>query len=132
MTDHLFDSGGNWIAYRVQDRWVWSKDGKLIGWCPWNDEPDLAVRVNGNYLGHIVENRLLRKVIPALPWLPRLSRIPGLSGPRRVPAVSSRLHGHPSRASRREGEVSQFDGCKLKPDSRHPEGRSASNWYRVF
>ena len=85
MTEFLFDSAGNWIAHRVQDRWVWSKDGNWLGWCPWDNEPNLVVRVNGNYLAHILDNRLLRKTSQAYLGYPGYPGYPGFAGYRPCP-----------------------------------------------
>src|SRR5215813_4787365 len=47
---HLFNSSGNWIAYRM-GRFVFSKSGEWIGWLPWDDE--YVVNTRGQYLGTI-------------------------------------------------------------------------------
>jgi hypothetical protein len=59
--EHLFDSAGRWVAYRVAARWVWSRDGEWIGWCPTPADPDLVVDLDGAYLGHVIDDRLLRR-----------------------------------------------------------------------
>lgn len=84
--EHLFDSSGQWIAYRVAKKWVWSADGDWIGWCPWKDDPGLVVTTDGEYLGHIVGERLLRKSYqpyrgyPGYPGYPSYPGYPGYPG----------------------------------------------------
>lgn len=50
---YLFDSDGRWIAF-VDDRFVFSRDGVLLGWTPWDDHPDEVVTQSGEYLATIV------------------------------------------------------------------------------
>jgi hypothetical protein len=92
--EHLFNSSGAWIAYRVDQTWVWSSDGKWIGWCPWPDDPGCVVTVQGKYLGHIVGDRLLRKSFepyrgypgyPGHPGHPGYPGYPGFAGYARPP-----------------------------------------------
>ena len=78
--EYLFDTSGKWIAYRVDERWVWSPDGRFIGWCPWPDDPTEVVTVNGDYLGHIVGNRLLRKTFQRYRGYPGYPGYPGYAG----------------------------------------------------
>ena len=55
---HLFNSAGEWIAFRIE-RYVFDVDGEWIGWLPWNDGE--VVNPDGEYLGTIcLTNRLLR------------------------------------------------------------------------
>ena len=46
----LFDSSGNWIAFRL-DQFVWDADMNWIGWLPWDDGHIVSVR--GDYIGDI-------------------------------------------------------------------------------
>jgi hypothetical protein len=61
MVNFLFDSDGEAIAFRrtENDKWLWDTDGNCIGWFPWGDGD--AVTENGDYIGTVVENRLLRR-----------------------------------------------------------------------
>ena len=47
---NLFDSSGNWIAFRIEG-FVYSPDGDWIGWLPWDDED--VFDSHGRYLGTI-------------------------------------------------------------------------------
>ncbi|GAA1411670.1 hypothetical protein GCM10009662_52470 [Catellatospora coxensis] len=65
MTVYLFNSNGDWIAFRrsESDRYLWGSDSRWLGWFPWGDEH--AVGTSGNYLGSVVRgNRLLAKLSP--------------------------------------------------------------------
>lgn len=59
MTTFLYDMAGHWIAFRTayDGKYLFDTTGNWIGWFPWGD--DDAVDRDGNYLGTIVENRLL-------------------------------------------------------------------------
>lgn len=50
---YLFDSAGNWIAF-VEGRFVFSPDGELLGWTPWDDHPNEVVTESGEYVATIV------------------------------------------------------------------------------
>src|ERR1700691_3032068 len=66
---HLFDSSGNWVAFRRSpaDKYVFSKDGDWIGWLPWKNS--VVVDQSGKYLGEIHKNRLIRRsTVPYLPY----------------------------------------------------------------
>lgn len=85
MTDFLFDSSGNWIAFRrsSKDNYVFGKDGQWIGWLPWNDAE--VVDKNGKYLGTIVGNRLVAfsrpyRGYPGYPGYPGYAGYPGYPG----------------------------------------------------
>lgn len=90
MANFLFDSSGDWIAWRrtTEDKFLFNDDGDAIGWFPWGD--DDAVDVDGEYLGTVVGNRLYRKHYqpyrgyPGYPGLPGLSRLSGLPRLRRL------------------------------------------------
>ena len=49
---HLFDSQGNWIAFRRGEH-VFDPGGDWIGWLPWDDGE--IVDAHGEYLGTIVD-----------------------------------------------------------------------------
>ena len=83
---HLFNSGGDWIAFRVE-RYVFNNLSDWIGWLPWEDED--VFTPNGDYLGTIVpgdrlyrfSNRPLRAPpLPPLPPLPPIPALPALRG----------------------------------------------------
>ena len=61
MAVHLFNSSGENIAFirNAGDKFLFDKAGKWIGWFPWDD--DDAVTKEGEYLGTIVGDRLLRR-----------------------------------------------------------------------
>lgn len=83
---HLFDSSGFWIAFRV-DTHIFDPAGNLVGWLPVDD-----TRVHdtkGTYLGHIYpDNRFyrnkkfLKHEITEKPSRPRYVRIPSFPGSR--------------------------------------------------
>jgi hypothetical protein len=52
---YLFDSHGDWIAFR-KDRYVFDTSGRWVGWLPWGDN-DVA-GTDGNYLGTIFPRKL--------------------------------------------------------------------------
>ena len=59
---YLYDSSGNWIAFRVGVN-IYSENGTWIGWMPWDDNE--VVTTEGDYLGHIFPgNRLYKKYVP--------------------------------------------------------------------
>jgi hypothetical protein len=66
-TEMLHDQGGDWVAFRVDARYVYSSNGKLVGFCL-DDQPDLVVDRNGGYLAEVVGNRLFRRTSP--PFVP--------------------------------------------------------------
>ena len=55
--DFLFNSSGNWIAFRV-GRYIFDVNGNWIGWMPWND--NYVVTDGGEYMGRIIGNRLYK------------------------------------------------------------------------
>lgn len=90
MTAYLFDTAGQWIAYRSDEnsRYLFDPSGEWIGWLPWSDDND-AVTPFGEYLGTVVDNRLLRRTAPAYharpdypgaPAFPGLASYPGSAG----------------------------------------------------
>jgi len=81
---YLFDSGGIWIAFRI-DKYVYSPTGKWVGWMPWSD--DDVVDTSGQYLGTIFPgNRLYQLVYkpyrgyPGFPGYPKYPGYPGYPG----------------------------------------------------
>ncbi|MCX7522351.1 hypothetical protein OSC27_08680 [Microbacterium sp. STN6] len=76
MITHLYDLAGNWIAFRTtfDGKYLFDTNGEWLGWFPWGDED--AVDRDGEYLGTVVENRLLRyrephyRVNPGYPGAP--------------------------------------------------------------
>ena len=54
MTEFLFNSSGNWIAFRRRrdDKYVFDAHGKWVGWLPWDDAN--VVDTKGEYLGTII------------------------------------------------------------------------------
>ena len=53
---YLFDSKGDWIAFR-QGKYLFTPMGTWLGWFPWDD--DYAVDVKGDYLGTVYLGRRL-------------------------------------------------------------------------
>lgn len=86
MATFLFDRSGHVIAFRrtPDDKFLWDKHGRWIGWFPWNDAD--AVDKRGKYLGTVVENRLLNKKnhgyrgYPGYPGYPGYAGYPGYPG----------------------------------------------------
>jgi len=77
-TEMLHDQAGDWIAFRVDSRYVYSSAGKLVGWCL-DDQPDLVLSQSGGYLGEIVGDRLLRRTTP--PFVPNPGYLSNPGGP---------------------------------------------------
>ncbi len=100
---HLFDSSGFWIAFRV-GRHVFDANGIWVGWLPWDENE--VVNTKGIYLGHIYpDNRfyrnfhyLKRECIdrPNKPPYIHRQTFPGSIGPSRLPigAQDLRLSAH--------------------------------------
>ena len=66
----LHNQSGDWIAFRVDSRYVYNRNGTLIGWCM-DSQPDVIVNADGSYLGEIVErNRIFRR--RSIPFMPNL------------------------------------------------------------
>ena len=83
MAQHLFNSHGQWIAFKrnPSDKYVFNTKGKWIGWLPW-DKVDV-VDVQGQYLGTIFDgDRLLRVLVPKYRGYPGY---PGFRGLRSIP-----------------------------------------------
>jgi len=61
MSVYLFDLAGEPIAFRRSwsDPHVFALDGHWIGWFPWNDNH--AISPGGDYLGTVVDDRLVRR-----------------------------------------------------------------------
>ena len=66
-TEMLHDQAGDWIAFRVDERYVYTSSGRLVGWCL-ESQPDLVVDGNGGYLGEVAGDRLFRRSSP--PFVP--------------------------------------------------------------
>lgn len=67
-TEMLHNQNGDWIAFRVDSRYVYSPNGTLVGWCL-DSQPDIVVNADGSYMAEIVGgNRLFRRTSP--PFLP--------------------------------------------------------------
>ena len=61
MSVYLFDMGGRPVAFRRTwtDPHVFDLDGHWVGWFPWDDND--AVDQHGDYLGTVVDDRLVRR-----------------------------------------------------------------------
>jgi len=61
MSVYLFDMAGDPIAFRRtwSDPHLFALDGHWIGWCPWED--NTVVAPDGDYLGSVVDDRLVRR-----------------------------------------------------------------------
>jgi hypothetical protein len=83
MSTFLFNIAGHGIAFRRRDddKFIFDKTGKWIGWFPWGDAD--AVDKNGKYLGTVVGNRLLHRsrqpfrAYPGYPGYPGYAGYPG-------------------------------------------------------
>jgi len=86
MTVHLLDSSGDFVAFRRSDddRYLFDVDGNWIGWFPWGDAD--VVTEDGDYLGTVMGNRLLRRGTqpyrgyPGYPGYPGYAGYPGYPG----------------------------------------------------
>ncbi|ASN21640.1 hypothetical protein CGK93_19675 [Arthrobacter sp. YN] len=86
MAVFYFNTKGNPIAFRrsEKDRYLFDKNGNWIGWFPWGDND--AVDKEGNYLGTVVGNRLLKRDsqpyrgYPGYPGYPGYAGYPGYPG----------------------------------------------------
>lgn len=81
---YLFNSQGNWIAFR-RDRFVFDTSGDWIGWLPWDDED--VVDTQGKYLGTIFPGNRFYKMsdhpyrgYPGYPGYPGNPGYPGYPG----------------------------------------------------
>lgn len=63
----LHDQAGDWIAFRVDGRYLYNTSATIFGWCL-PDQPDLVLAKDGQYLGEIVGDRLFRQTTP--PFVP--------------------------------------------------------------
>jgi hypothetical protein len=81
MTAYLYDSAGQWIAFRTDTggRYLFDTTGAWIGWFPWDDEND-AVTPDGEYLGTVVQNRLLWRTAPTYRGTPGYPGAPAFPG----------------------------------------------------
>ncbi|KQV07920.1 hypothetical protein [Leifsonia sp. Root112D2] len=89
MTTFLYDMAGNWIAFRTayDGKYLFDTTGEWIGWFPWDDND--AVDRDGNYLGTVIDNRLLQRLdhgyrtnpgYPGAPAFPGHVGFPGSTG----------------------------------------------------
>jgi hypothetical protein len=88
MTVFLYDTGGHWIAFRTaaDDRYLYNKSGQWIGWVPWDDAD--AVTKQGEYLGTVVGDRLLRRQSQPYRGYPGYPGYPGYLGYPRYPGYA--------------------------------------------
>ncbi|WP_431843147.1 hypothetical protein [Calidifontibacter indicus] len=86
MATFYFNLAGTPIAFRRSDddRFLFNPQGHWIGWFPWGD--DDVVNKQGEYLGTVVGNRLLRRDqqpyrgYPGYPGYPGYAGYPGYPG----------------------------------------------------
>lgn len=89
VTTFLYDMAGNWIAFRTayDGKYLFDTTGEWIGWFPWDDND--AVDRDGNYLGTVIDNRLLQRLdhgyrtnpgYPGAPAFPGHIGFPGSTG----------------------------------------------------
>lgn len=82
---YLFDTTGNWIAFK-KDNYLFNTSCEWIGWFPYSDDKNIAVDINGSYLGTIYGNRLLYNLhqlflpYPGYPGYPGFPGYPGYPG----------------------------------------------------
>ena len=81
---HLFDSDGDWIAFRKGND-LFASMGEWLGWFPWGD--DDAVDTDGDYLGTVYLSERLYKFdnheyrgYPGRPTDPGYPGYPGYPG----------------------------------------------------
>ncbi len=94
---HLFNSDGRWIAFRV-DRYVFDTSGGWIGWLPWQEPDRAVVDVQGHYVGTIFPgDRFYRELTfrprgypgyPGYPSYPGYPGYPGFAGPATPPPLA--------------------------------------------
>jgi hypothetical protein len=86
---HLFDSSGEWIAFRIGKN-IYNPDADWIGWLPWNDTD--VVTTNGDYLGTISnENRIYHFSNKPYRSYPGYPGFPGYPGYPRYPEFAGYL-----------------------------------------
>lgn len=94
MAEHLFNSRGEFIAFRRSgdDKYVFDRDGSWLGWLPYGDSD--VHGPSGNYIGSIVRNRLLKLSncpyrgyagYPGYPGYAGYPGYPGYAGPISLP-----------------------------------------------
>lgn len=66
-TETLHDQNGDWIAVRVDSRYIYSPNGTLVGFCL-SDQPDVVIDESGGYMAEVVGDRLFRRSSP--PYVP--------------------------------------------------------------
>ncbi|MET0974500.1 MAG: hypothetical protein ABWX82_02370 [Leifsonia sp.] len=82
MTAYLYDLSGRWIAFRAstESKYLFDTTGEWIGWFPWGDAE--AVTPDGEYLGTVVDDRLVSafghtsRGFPAYPGAPAYPGLP--------------------------------------------------------
>jgi hypothetical protein len=82
MTEYLYDLSGEWIAFRAssESSYLFDTSGAWIGWFPWGDAE--AVTPDGDHLGTVVGDRLVRayghttRGVPAYPGAPAYPGLP--------------------------------------------------------
>lgn len=72
MSIFFFDLSGAPVAFRrtASDRYLFDKQGHWIGWFPWGDND--VVDKDGEYLGTVVGNRLLSRLVQPYRGYPAL------------------------------------------------------------
>lgn len=80
MVIFFFNVAGEGVAFRrsPDDKFLWDMSGSWVGWFPWND--DDAVDKEGEYLGTIVGNRLLKRDYQPFRGYPGYPGYPGFAG----------------------------------------------------
>lgn len=76
-TQYLFNSKGEWIAFRV-DQFLFDKETQWIGWLPWGDNH--VVTEDGEYLGTIYNDRFYEITNPPYRGFPGYPGYPGNPG----------------------------------------------------
>ena len=91
MSVYLFDMDGEPIAFRRtwSDPYLFALDGHWIGWTPWGD--DHVVDPRGEYLGSVVDDRLVRRNDWCARPCTRTAEPPGPVTPTGTPSVPHRF-----------------------------------------
>lgn len=91
MVQYLYNSRGDWIAFR-DDAYVFDPLGRFLGWMA--EDGENVLDVEDRYFATIYpENRLYRKLFapstesrhPQFPVMPTLPNFPALPGPVQIP-----------------------------------------------
>ncbi len=75
-TEMLYDQAGDWIAFRTEDRYLFSVDGTLVAWAL-PDQSGVLIDRNGGYLAEVVGDRLFRRTSPPFVANPGYQSDPG-------------------------------------------------------